>query len=125
MCGASRLGRSRAQSQLSRLHEVGRGASAPEVRANRIGIDTAAYATGRLTCLILPAPFAGRSAAMITARCRGQSTVAQKTSIADALEFFGRTQRQGAVSSFLVGQKHPCLDQTDFWSLKLQFTSLK
>jgi serine/threonine protein phosphatase 1 len=26
---------------------------APEVRANRIGIDTAAYATGRLTCLIL------------------------------------------------------------------------
>jgi serine/threonine protein phosphatase 1 len=25
----------------------------PEVRANRIGIDTAAYATGRLTCLIL------------------------------------------------------------------------
>jgi serine/threonine protein phosphatase 1 len=26
---------------------------APEVRANRMGIDTAAYATGRLTCLIL------------------------------------------------------------------------
>jgi serine/threonine protein phosphatase 1 len=26
---------------------------APQVRANRIGIDTAAYATGRLTCLIL------------------------------------------------------------------------
>ena len=26
---------------------------APEVRANRIGIDTGAYATGRLTCLIL------------------------------------------------------------------------
>jgi serine/threonine protein phosphatase 1 len=28
-------------------------AAAPEVRHNRIGIDTAAYATGRLTCLIL------------------------------------------------------------------------
>src|SRR6516162_8306111 len=28
---------------------------APEVRANRIGIDTAAYATDRLTCLILEA----------------------------------------------------------------------
>ena len=28
-------------------------AVAPEVRPNRIGIDTAAYATGRLTCLIL------------------------------------------------------------------------
>jgi serine/threonine protein phosphatase 1 len=28
-------------------------ALAPEIRANRIGIDTAAYATGRLTCLIL------------------------------------------------------------------------
>jgi serine/threonine protein phosphatase 1 len=27
--------------------------SAPEVRPNRIGIDTAAYATGRLTCLVL------------------------------------------------------------------------
>ena len=26
---------------------------APEIRANRIGIDTAAYATGRLSCLIL------------------------------------------------------------------------
>jgi serine/threonine protein phosphatase 1 len=26
---------------------------APEVRPNRIGIDTAAYATGRLTCLVL------------------------------------------------------------------------
>jgi serine/threonine protein phosphatase 1 len=26
---------------------------APEIRPNRIGIDTAAYATGRLTCLIL------------------------------------------------------------------------
>jgi serine/threonine protein phosphatase 1 len=26
---------------------------APEIRTNRIGIDTAAYATGRLTCLIL------------------------------------------------------------------------
>jgi len=26
---------------------------APEIRSNRIGIDTAAYATGRLTCLIL------------------------------------------------------------------------
>jgi len=25
----------------------------PEVRANRIGIDTGAYATGRLTCLVL------------------------------------------------------------------------
>jgi serine/threonine protein phosphatase 1 len=28
-------------------------AVAPEIRLNRIGIDTAAYATGRLTCLIL------------------------------------------------------------------------
>jgi serine/threonine protein phosphatase 1 len=28
-------------------------AVAPEVRPNRIGIDTAAYATGRLTCLVL------------------------------------------------------------------------
>jgi serine/threonine protein phosphatase 1 len=28
-------------------------ALAPEIRPNRIGIDTAAYATGRLTCLIL------------------------------------------------------------------------
>jgi serine/threonine protein phosphatase 1 len=28
-------------------------AVAPEIRSNRIGIDTAAYATGRLTCLIL------------------------------------------------------------------------
>jgi serine/threonine protein phosphatase 1 len=28
-------------------------AVAPEIRPNRIGIDTAAYATGRLTCLIL------------------------------------------------------------------------
>ena len=26
---------------------------APEIRPNRIGIDTAAYATGRLTCLVL------------------------------------------------------------------------
>jgi serine/threonine protein phosphatase 1 len=26
---------------------------APEIRANRIGIDTGAYATGRLTCLVL------------------------------------------------------------------------
>jgi diadenosine tetraphosphatase ApaH/serine/threonine PP2A family protein phosphatase len=26
---------------------------APEIRLNRIGIDTAAYATGRLTCLVL------------------------------------------------------------------------
>jgi serine/threonine protein phosphatase 1 len=26
---------------------------APEIRSNRIGIDTAAYATGRLTCLVL------------------------------------------------------------------------
>jgi hypothetical protein len=26
---------------------------APEIRRNRIGIDTAAYATGRLTCLVL------------------------------------------------------------------------
>jgi len=25
----------------------------PEIRSNRIGIDTAAYATGRLTCLVL------------------------------------------------------------------------
>ena len=25
----------------------------PEIRPNRIGIDTAAYATGRLTCLVL------------------------------------------------------------------------
>ena len=25
----------------------------PEIRRNRIGIDTAAYATGRLTCLVL------------------------------------------------------------------------
>jgi serine/threonine protein phosphatase 1 len=28
-------------------------AVAPEIRANRIGIDTGAYATGRLTCLVL------------------------------------------------------------------------
>jgi serine/threonine protein phosphatase 1 len=28
-------------------------AVAPEIRPNRIGIDTAAYATGRLTCLVL------------------------------------------------------------------------
>jgi serine/threonine protein phosphatase 1 len=28
-------------------------AAAPEIRPNRIGIDTAAYATGRLTCLVL------------------------------------------------------------------------
>jgi serine/threonine protein phosphatase 1 len=28
-------------------------ADAPEIRRNRIGIDTAAYATGRLTCLVL------------------------------------------------------------------------
>jgi serine/threonine protein phosphatase 1 len=28
-------------------------AMAPEIRPNRIGIDTAAYATGRLTCLVL------------------------------------------------------------------------
>jgi serine/threonine protein phosphatase 1 len=28
-------------------------AFAPEIRPNRIGIDTAAYATGRLTCLVL------------------------------------------------------------------------
>ena len=28
-------------------------AVAPEIRPNRIGIDTAAYATGRLSCLIL------------------------------------------------------------------------
>jgi serine/threonine protein phosphatase 1 len=28
-------------------------ALAPENRPNRIGIDTAAYATGRLTCLVL------------------------------------------------------------------------
>ena len=28
-------------------------AGAPEIRANRIGIDTGAYATGRLTCLVL------------------------------------------------------------------------
>ena len=28
-------------------------AAAPEIRRNRIGIDTAAYATGRLTCLVL------------------------------------------------------------------------
>jgi serine/threonine protein phosphatase 1 len=28
-------------------------AVAPEIRPNRIGIDTGAYATGRLTCLIL------------------------------------------------------------------------
>jgi serine/threonine protein phosphatase 1 len=28
-------------------------AIAPEIRPNRIGIDTAAYATGRLTCLVL------------------------------------------------------------------------
>jgi serine/threonine protein phosphatase 1 len=28
-------------------------ALAPEIRPNRIGIDTAAYATGRLTCLVL------------------------------------------------------------------------
>jgi serine/threonine protein phosphatase 1 len=27
--------------------------AAPEIRRNRIGIDTAAYATGRLTCLVL------------------------------------------------------------------------
>jgi serine/threonine protein phosphatase 1 len=26
---------------------------APEIRPNRIGIDTAAYATNRLTCLVL------------------------------------------------------------------------
>ena len=26
---------------------------APEIRFNRIGIDTAGYATGRLTCLVL------------------------------------------------------------------------
>jgi serine/threonine protein phosphatase 1 len=26
---------------------------APDIRPNRIGIDTAAYATGRLTCLVL------------------------------------------------------------------------
>jgi len=28
----------------------------PEVRPNRIGIDTGAYATGRLTCLVLEGP---------------------------------------------------------------------
>jgi len=28
-------------------------AVAPELRPNRIGIDTAAFATGRLTCLVL------------------------------------------------------------------------
>jgi hypothetical protein len=39
-----------------------------------------AYATGRLTCLIFgkrPAPFLKSNAAMITVRCRGQSTEAK------------------------------------------------
>ena len=43
-----------------RLPNCAHGATErPELRANRIGIDTGAYATGRLTCLVLEGEEAG------------------------------------------------------------------
>ena len=51
---------------------------APEIRPNRIGIDTAAYATGRLTCLVLEKDerrFLDAGAAMTCSEKSGRSAM--------------------------------------------------
>jgi hypothetical protein len=69
-----------------------------------------AYATGRLTCLIFgkrPAPFLKSNAAMITVRCRGQSTEAKKTFNSGRVrDIWGELNVEASFRRSSVGQKH-------------------
>ena len=98
---------------------------APEVRANRIGIDTAApirLVDEPVSFWQRPAPFLGRNAATITARCRGQSTEAQKTfNSGRARDFWDELNVEPFRHSAQDKSIHARSD--GFWSLKLQTNS--